>query len=57
MCLLQIVWALVDVALTGEPADSVVYCISEVEAAFYHPSEVPSWPCESDSDSPGPYFT
>lgn len=53
MCLRQIVWALAYVAATESSEDSIGYCYSEVEAAFYHPSEVPEWICAFRSTSPG----
>lgn len=53
MCLRQIVWALAYVAATESSEDTILYCYSEVEAAFYHPSEVPEWICAFRSTSPG----
>ena len=52
LCLRQIAWALANVAFTDESEESDLYCLSVVQAALYHPSEVPEWTCESGAKSP-----
>ena len=46
-CQRQIVWVMANVLSSTSSDSNEVYCISEVVAAFQHPSEVPAWQCES----------